>query len=235
MAPSMRSALLSFVSILGLLTVPAWGATAGYPDLPGSGEGEVDFIDISETSNTDPLPLFGEPTRMGNQLFFFPTGFVSTSDNGDLGMTDETSSTLDVTIVADEGYYIQSITFSELGDYIVTGIGTDATFASVTGTMTAKPGNILANLEIVPAPPYYSPSSGAYQGYAVIDLSGMNITEVMLGIQNTLQTGSEAHTTASIQKNIISAPTIDVMVIPEPGCLFLLALGGAALIRRRRA
>jgi len=234
MAPSMRSALLSFVSILGLLTVPAWGATAGYPDMPGSSEGDVDFIDISETSNTDPLPLFGEPTRIGNQLFFFPTSFVSTSTDGNLGMTDETSSTLSVTIVAGEGYYIQSITFSELGDYILTGIGTDATFASVTGTMTANPGNLVANLDIVPAPPYYSPGSGAYQGYAVIDLSGMDLTQVELTVGNILQTGSEPHTTASIQKNIISAPTIDVKVIPEPGCLFLLALGGAALIRRRR-
>jgi len=235
MVPSVRSALLCFVGILGLLTVPAWGTTAGYPDLPGSIEGEVDFINISETSNTDPLPLFGVPTRMGNQLFFFPTAFVSTSTDGNPGMTDETSSTLAVTIVADEGYYIQSIVFSELGDYILTGIGTDATFASVTGTMTANPGGLVANMDIVPAPPYYSPSSGAYQGYAAIDLSGMNISQVELTVANVLQTGSEPLTTASIQKNIISAPTIDVTVIPEPGCLFLLALGGAALIRRRRA
>ncbi len=235
MLSNVRSALVCLVSILGLLTVPAWGTTAGYPDMPGSGDGEVDFINISETSNTDPLPLFDAPTRLDNRLFFFPTSFVSTSTDGNPGMTDETSSTLSVTIVADEGYYIQSIAFSELGDYILTGIGTDATFASVSGTMTVNPGGIVVPVAISPPSPYYSPSSDAYQGYAAIDLSGMKLTQVELTVGNILQTGSEPLTTASIQKNIISAPTIDVTVIPEPGCLFLLALGGAALIRRRRA
>jgi len=221
---------ICFACVPALLASPGWADTFVYGDLPGTSLGEVDFVGISETSDTDPLPLFGTPSRAGNRLYFFPTNFVSLSQDGS---TDTTSSTLNMSIVADAGYYIERVTIIELGDYILTGSGTDATYADVSGTLTVTPGGAMP-LVVAPPTPYYGPASGSFDGSAMIDLTGQNVTQVDLAFENILATGSESQTTAQIQKNIVNVPTIEVSVIPEPACGLLLFLGGLGLIRRRR-
>jgi len=233
MIPRSIAALLSVVCILGLCAIPAAADSHSYGDLPGTDVGEVDFIDITESSDTDPVPLFGPPTRSGNRLFFTPTSFTSVAEDG---ASDTTAGIMTMSVVADEGYYLAQITIMELGDYLLTGIGSEATFADVNATLTVDPGNMVAAMGFSPSPPFaVPPGSGSYEGIATIDLSGLNLTQIDLTFDNVLRTGSEAGTAASIQKNIDVLPSIDVTVIPEPGCLALLAVGACLhLLRRKR-
>jgi hypothetical protein len=226
------AALLSAVCILGLCVVPAAADSHAYGNLMGTDVGEVDFINITESSDTDPVPLFGPPTRSGNRLFFTPTNFTSAAEDG---ASDTTAGIMSMSVVADEGYYLAQITIMEMGDYLLTGIGSEATFADVSATLTVDPGNMVAGMGFTPSPPFVLPDSGSYDGTVTIDLSGLNLTQIDLTFDNVLQTGSEAGTAASIQKNIGVLPSLDVTVIPEPGCLCLLAVGACLhLLRRKR-
>ncbi len=231
------SLLLAGVCMVGAAAVPAW-AEVNYGDYLGTNPGDVDFLGISEDSPTDPLPLFGAPTRVGNQLLFFPQTFQSFSADG---ATDTTAGTLTVTVRADAGYYLDMLVIEEYGDYSVAGVGTSATFADVTATLTATditPGTngvLVDVLAMSPAGPYALPGdgSGPFCGGAVIDLRGLGVTEVLVQFENVLQTSSEVGTTAYIGKRVIGGPAVGISVIPEPVSACVLLVGGVVLLRRR--
>jgi len=231
------SLLLASVCVVGVAALPAQ-AQVNYGDYLGSNPGDVDFLAISEDSATDPLPLFGAPTRVGNQLLFFPQTFQSSSADG---ATDTTAGTLAVTVRADAGYYLDMLVIEEYGDYSVAGVGTGATFADVTATLTAtdiSPGTngvLVEAMALSPPSPYTLPgdSSGPFSGAAIIDLRGLGVTEVLVEFENVLLTSSELGTTAYIGKRVIGGPALGISVIPEPVSACVLVLGGVVLLRRR--
>jgi hypothetical protein len=62
-----------------------------------------------------------------------------------------------------------------------------------------------------------------------------NVTKVALSLDNDLFAGSEAGTSAKIQKKVVDGPSI-IISVPEPGLLSLLVLGCLALgLRARRS
>ena len=80
----------------------------------------VNFQNISESSSTDPLPLFGQPTGSGDQLLFQPTTFSSYSQ----GLAaDQTDGHLTMTIALQPGKAtsITSLVLNEEGDYTMNG------------------------------------------------------------------------------------------------------------------
>ena len=223
--------LLSCLCVLGLVSTPAaaqWSTT--YTPLYATSPGQVDFFDIDETSTTDPTPLFGEPMRVGNELRFYPTSFVSESENAD---PDTTQGKLRMRISTWPGTFFEQISVTEYGDYLFTGSGGAATQANVGGTLyiiNETPGEFptIIQMPLVsdPVAPYSLPDSGGqFSASATIDLTGYFWTELYLIFTDTLQTASEAGTVAHIEKNVAHGP-ITLIVVPEPSCLCLLALSG---------
>jgi hypothetical protein len=234
-------AVLSCLCVLGLLSAPAsaeW--ITEYDPLYGTSAGDVDFYDIDETSTTDPTPLFGEPTRVGNELRFYPTNFSSESSGG---MADTTAGRLRMHISTWPGTFFEKISVTEYGDYLLSGAGGVATQANVGGTLYvinetpgAFPTVVQVALQSDPTAPYTLPDPGGlFSVSGEIDLTGFEWTELYLIFTDTLQTTSEDGTVSYIQKNYVRGP-VALTVIPEPGCLCLLLVGAAAAVgcKRRR-
>jgi len=235
---TVRNAIALGVSVCLCTPLSSAVATINYPDIPGVGPLEVDFLNISETSVTDPEPLFGQPVRQGNQLLFFPQTFASSAADGS---ADTTSGTLHVNVRAPEGYFLEEILFVELGDFTLAGAGGPATSAGVSGTLfvtDVDPGLNGVIFDVMtpdPPGPYTLPGDGfgTFSAATVVDLRGLGILEVQVSLSNNLQTTSEPGTTAFIQKKVQQGPAVGIIVIPEPASALLLMLGALALARRR--
>lgn len=224
-------------------------ATTNYTDVIGT---SVSFTGINETSTTDPEPLFDQPGGIGNQLLFFPATF-SASASGAFGY-DETSSLLNLTISGNGPLdTIDQVNISEFGDVTLSGVGTSATgtFAAMAGylTVTETTGGPIAPV-IIPILGVFTPSDtldlitnpGATLWSATysVDVTSYvaNATVAELQLDNNLFAYSEAGTTATIQKKVVSGPAVIIEVVPEPGTFLMVAgglLGLAVRSRRRRA
>jgi hypothetical protein len=214
------------------------------------------FRGVSEDSTTDPdaLPLFGSPTVGGASLDFSGISFGSSSGAGGV---DLTNGSLTMGIAAQDGKSIDSISFSEAGDYTLFGVPGAAALAWVSAAVYLDilqvdgigidPINVQANL-------IFSPSSGQFDlltgGPALariwnaeltIDvtqaLQDQNIqggaTKVSLILSNMLATASEPGAASFINKTDLD---ISVQVVPEPDTLALLGTGllGLFLMGERR-
>ncbi len=224
----MRVLLLSAV-----LCAPALAAPINYGDFIRANPGDLSFLQVTENSITDATPLFNAPYHLPNQLIFIPTTFASTASNG---LADTTSGTLTMRIQADTGFFLELITIKEVGDYTLSGIGTSATSATINGLLTLTDINPGTNgvktdtLSITPAPVYRLPNDtfDEFDAVTQVDLTGLNITEVVLNFNNNLQTTSESGTTAFIQKKT------QIVITPEPSSLVLLVFGTLMIRGRRR-
>jgi len=215
------------------LTATTSAAPINYGDFLGINAGEPDFLQVTEDSISDPPPLFGAPIDTGNMLLFLPTVFgASTAD----GAYDDAAGTLTMHIRADAGYYLDMINLAEIGDCTLSGIG--GAWADVYGLLSVTDitpgtnGSFGSMLSIAPAPPYWTPSFTTFTGSAQINLSGLQISEVALAFNDTLEAYSALGTTAFIQKKVFQIGVTSVPV-PEPATGLLAILSGFALLTRR--
>lgn len=218
---------------LACVTSSAVAGPFNYGDFVGVNPGDLDFLQVRENSITDPGPLFEAPVHVNNRLIFTPLAFTSYAANG---LADTTSGTLSMRIRADLGQYLKQIIIKETGDASLLGVGNAATKATINGLMTLtdiSPGThptLTNQLDVNPDAPYQLPNDSyvEFTAMTVIDLTGLNINEVILNFNNNLQTTSQQGTTSFIQKKTI------VIYTPEPATIGLLAIGSLVVLRRKR-
>jgi hypothetical protein len=84
---SARFALVAGALLLAAMMIgqPALAATINYGDHMGT---TVTYVDVTESSGTDAVPLFGPPTVTGDSIDFNPVGFDAASAGGGADITD---------------------------------------------------------------------------------------------------------------------------------------------------
>jgi hypothetical protein len=212
-----KSIAISTHAVIGALSISC-AASAGvinYGDFVGD---NVGFFDVTEQS-TDPGPLYGFPSPMGDSLEFPGTGFQSSSSGGGSNLLE---GRLTMEIVANPGELISSITVTESGAYSNVGDSTSSVSA-IAFAETADglfDGGFMSQWE--------DDVAGDWQASFTI---AFDPTEsVMFTLDNQLFTSAGADWSAYIDKQNI---TIAVNVVPAPGVLALLGLSGLAVRRRR--
>jgi len=221
-------------------------ADINYGDFAGT---DFNFLNVTESSGTDPEPLYNAPGVFGNTLDFDPT-MNSAADGFDADITD---AQINMMIESIEGVGIGSLSFSEAGDTSLIGTGTAATATAVAATFFVE----ILEVDGVGIDPVsdifmmsFSPSAGdfnldddgnlvgqAWTGSLLIDIQAMldavdidgNATLVSLVFDNILTASAEDGTASVIAKKDSS---VTVAQIPAPGALML--LGAASLMARRR-
>lgn len=147
---------------LAVFCQPLLAAQINYGSHMGT---HVTYVNVTEDSGEEPLPLFGPPTVTGNSIDFNPTGFDAESMGADSDITD---SNLVFMVTAKSGSRISKITLSEAGDTTLTGnvapgsMGTaSAVFAS--GVLDIHEVNFMGINHIsVPFSFTFNPSGGTY-------------------------------------------------------------------------
>lgn len=259
METSMRWRVAPTLASVLLLASMAHAASINYgnfgPVPPG-----IAYLNVTESSTTDAVPLYGPPTLFPIGLDFNPT--MGSSSTG--GSSDITEAQLNFTISGNTNgidlVEIANVSLFEAGDYTLVGAGGAATsvFAGAIMRITVTEINGLPV-----APINFSPLNGTITdslpppgvvvpwslglglnfdiATALVNLGfGVNdgATRVDVVINNTLASSSEVGTSASIAKKEFQINTTPgfVLVIPEPTSLgFAGALLAAICVRARRS
>jgi hypothetical protein len=118
--------LSSAFALLLAASHSAVGATINYANpAPGA---TVLYTDVSESSLTDPVPLFGAPSVAGDSIDFNPQGFGAFASNGGVDITD---GQLLFKVTAKPTFAINAISFAEAGITTLTGLGSNVTHTDV--------------------------------------------------------------------------------------------------------
>lgn len=235
-----------------LLAGSARSATISYPDQGPVAPGFM-FTDISESSGTDAVPLYGAPTAFATGLDFNPAAnnFSSSSAGGTSDITD---GQLNFTVMGLNGLGVGSVVVSESGDYTLTGPGgaTTSVYAglAVRATIIEVNNVAVAPISVTPVSSVYSNGSpaglvtGPWSNGTLLDVGsvlgvGQFATKVEVVINNVLATSSEPNTSAEIDKQEFTLEIIPLdpnNVIPEPTAVVLagFAVCGLGLAARRR-
>lgn len=240
---SKASAAALCLALVGVFSAAAHAASISYgnfgPVPPG-----FTFINVTESSGTDPVPLYGPPSPFIVGLDFTPLGFTSFSNGGSADITD---GQLNFTVA---GPSVDSIQLTEAGDYTIAGAGTPATSvfagAIIRATITQVNGLPVAPINVVPVNASFGDSLpgtvivgpwslGLTLNIAAALPANQHATRVDISINNSLVTTSEPGTVAFIAKKefqIRIPPNI-----PEPATMALagFALCGLGLVRRSRS
>jgi hypothetical protein len=214
----------------------ARGATINYGDfnLPG-----VMFQQVTESSGTDPVPLYGPPSPFLVGLDFDPMNFTSTSTGG---LADITDGQLNFTIMSvPGGPPIPAVSLFEAGDYSMAGGGGNAATSVFAGaiiraTVTQINGLPVAPISIPPVNASFSDSmppakiAVPWSLGLTTNIPVPGATKVEIVINNSLVTTSQANTMAFIAKKDFR---IDIPV-PEPATLLISAIAGIGMLGFRR-
>ncbi len=216
----------------------------------------VAYIDVTETSS-DPTPLFGAPITFGDTLAFFepsssnPSLGFSAQSAGGIG--DITDGFLNVTIMAKPGNGISDLSFSEGGDYTMSGLG--AALAQVNAALLVFELSII-EVDGAPIAPVVlsdaktatfnlpgDPPSASWSLSTTFDLDAalvgaghsfsLGATKIVAKLNNTLTALSQPGSVANIvKKNFDIIPETRV---PEPSTVALVAIGFVGMLVKRRA
>lgn len=222
----------------------------------------VKYIDITETS-TDPVPLYGAPITIGDDLAFFEPG----SSNPSLGFSaqagggtaDLTDGFLNLAIEAKPAAgAIGMITFSEGGDYAMQGLGN--AMAQVSATLNVfelrilevdgSPIDPIVLTDIQSVTKSLPPDTvGQWDLSSTFDLNGaltaagesytLGATKLTARINNTLTALTTPGSVAGIFKKDfdieVDTPLDPDVIIPEPTSMVLASMAVVALLGTRRA
>ena len=218
--------LVSLTAVIAaLLLASPSAASIIYGDFAGNA---VTYTDVTESSITDPVPLYGPPAVFGDILDFNPIAFGAFSE---FGPPDITDGQLNFGIESEIG--LNSLTISESGDFSLAGMG---------GAGTSVVANLLVSIEVLEiAGVAIDPmmmgeasifeqdlsmgSGGDFWSASVsFDFSMFDgpVTRVAVVIDNQLLADSEIDSIAFIAKKDFE---IVPGVVPEPMTAALLALG----------
>jgi hypothetical protein len=230
-------------------TRPAAAATIVYGDFGPVPPG-VSFLDVTESSGTDPVPLYGPPSPFSVGLNFNPANFLANAAAGSVDLTD---GQLNFTVLSSPAFAIQQIILFEGGDYSLTGGGTAATQvfagASIRATVTEINGVAVAPINLLPVNGSVGfnllANPGVLQPWSLglaLNIAGQlgpnqNATRVEIVIDNQLVALSERESLAFIAKKDFQICVNECGEVPEPTGLGLLPLAGVAAWaagRRRR-
>lgn len=219
------------VAIAGLLLGLASTAMAS-PWAQASGTGAF-FTWANGQNQTD---LFGSPTLVGGTRFvFFPSAFTANATNG---QTSSASDQFDVDLHSLAGYKFTEIRIETFGDYTIQGTGSVAASGALNIHELASSRSTTDSLLTNPAFPVFSGTNVDWTGSATRDLTlvegGVPFTDIHISFSNNLLAISGgAGSSATINKTVVGFP-VAVTIIPEPGVLALLGIGGLVALRRKR-
>jgi hypothetical protein len=206
----------------------------------------VTFVDVTEQSGTDPVPLFGAPDPFsgpgGSAGLLFPdVNLVAHASGGG----DFTDGQLTFMVTSQAG--INSLRVDEQGTYTLSSLGgADALVrasAFITATVTQINGVNVAPISLTPVSASFSDSSppddeGFWSLNALLNVAGQlganqRATKINFAIDNRLTALAEPGAAAFIDKKQFRITTTN---IPEPTSLALagLALCGILAAGRRR-
>lgn len=220
-----------------------------YSDIP---PGTVTYSNVTESSSTDPVPLYNAPSINGDLLDFDPTSFGA-STAGVAGF-DITDGQLNFTVTAEQGQSIGSLIISEAGDYMFTGISPTAgtlvvaSLAATVSILEVDGVTLALPIDIFVPETFFNdyatvgnaPAPGLRQWslLTTVDIAGalnlpyqLGATKIEVVVDNQLTASTTADNTAFIAKKDFRVNVGPV--IPEPTSLALLAMGAAVLTRRR--
>jgi hypothetical protein len=255
-----RSLAVAIAASLSGLALSGRAAIITYapPALVGA---QVTYPSVSESSDTNTLPLYGAPAVSGNSLVFSNLNFSAISTNGSPAL-DYVDGQINFTLQADQGSFLQSLNLTEFGDYnvsttpanpaavnfaeayenpvLITVLAIDGVpvtpVENSSDVMTITDGGMFQN------PPSVTPVSvsGGWTGTVTADLEALfgsdQITEVAVSFDNELVAGSQTGGIADIAKkgfDVIPMTTGNPGV-PEPSVVGLVLVGlGMGMMRRR--
>ncbi|HEX6960293.1 MAG TPA: PEP-CTERM sorting domain-containing protein [Lacipirellula sp.] len=240
---SRAGALALCTALMGLFNCTvANAASISYGDFGPLPSG-TSFLDITESSGTDSIPLYGPPTIFETGLDFTPVSFVAVSTGGAPDITD---GQLTFTVMSSG---LSSLSVEEAGDFSLLGIGTAATSVTASASILATVTEI-NGAAVVPIVLAFNSNSvthnlaanpGALQPWSLVTTldigsqlgAGQRATKVDIAINNQMSAFSEPASAAFIAKKEFIVTT---ELIPEPATFALasLALFGMAFSGRRR-
>jgi hypothetical protein len=242
---SKASAVALCLALTGILSQVASGASISYGNFPVPPSSMA--INVTESSGTDTVPLYGPPTPFPTGLNFNPTSFVSSAVSGGADITD---GQLNLTFMSPG---LKTLSLHEAGDYTLLGGGTAATSAFagaiLRATVTEINGAAVAPIVLAPANASVgfnlAANSGVTQPWSLgtsINIAGQlaagqNATKVEIQINNQLDALSQPGTIAFIAKKEFILTGDTGPVVPEPATMGLagLALCGLGIASRKRS
>lgn len=214
----------------------------------------VTYPQVSESSNSATLPLYGAPQISGNDLLFRNMNFAATSVGGSPA-TAFVDGQINFTLTANSGSTLQSLVLSEFGDYNVSATPANPaavnyvkvyqqalqiTVLAVGGVPLATPlvDNTSVVMSVSPSGGDYQtgvdPSTGSWSGLANANLASLfgrsNITSISVSFDNQLLAQSQVGGIGTISKKGL---TIDPILTPEPTMLALAGFAGLLMMRKR--
>jgi hypothetical protein len=195
---------------------------------------------VSFTYDDTLVGLFGAPAVSGDTIYFTPDSFVASSSNGLPGLEFK-NATLNIGIIANSGYQLTGVDFSEEGSYLLyQPVGSGLLGVELTGQMRVRDVASLAEKTgaIAPGAPMTTlglPSrdwtATTSSSFAAWQSGAVNMT-----IENILI----AYTTSAPSLAIVGTQYVGagvlVTAVPEPEtyAMLLAGLGLIGLVVRRR-